>query len=148
MSPRTLPRPITWKFEDSCIRCTSHVPDGSGYVLIRRRGSKRSLCRIILERRLQRTPEVARHTCDNRWCVNPDHILDGTPADNVRDRESRGRGVRNPPFGVVHWNARLTEDEVMSIRNSELPKSSLRSIYGVNYSTIWRIQNHQRRKRG
>jgi HNH endonuclease len=35
---------------------------------------------------------VVRHTCDNRRCCNPAHLIMGTQADNIRDREERGRG--------------------------------------------------------
>jgi hypothetical protein len=36
-------------------------------------------------------PEVVRHSCDNIKCINPEHLHAGTPIDNVRDRDERGR---------------------------------------------------------
>ena len=50
--------------------------------------------RYALERKLGRElepGEVARHTCDNPICVNPDHLLPGTQRDNVDDMMRRGR---------------------------------------------------------
>lgn len=34
---------------------------------------------------------VIRHTCDVSLCVNPDHLLSGTQADNIQDCIERGR---------------------------------------------------------
>lgn len=34
---------------------------------------------------------VVRHTCDNRACMNPAHLIIGTQSDNVQDMLARGR---------------------------------------------------------
>lgn len=54
------------------------------------------------------------HKCDNPACVRVDHLFLGTNADNVRDKESKGRG--NPPSGEAHGMSRLTESKVREIR--------------------------------
>src|SRR5215831_1732579 len=31
------------------------------------------------------------HKCDNRKCINPDHLFQGTQQDNIRDAWAKGR---------------------------------------------------------
>jgi hypothetical protein len=38
---------------------------------------------------------VARHTCNNPGCVNPDHIIPGTQKENIADCYSAGRQSQN-----------------------------------------------------
>ncbi|MFD8088690.1 HNH endonuclease signature motif containing protein [Streptomyces malaysiensis] len=37
------------------------------------------------------------HRCDNPPCVRPDHLFLGSPADNIHDMDSKGRGRRPGP---------------------------------------------------
>lgn len=38
--------------------------------------------------------KVIRHTCDNPRCINPEHLISGTPRDNVKDMDDRDRRYR------------------------------------------------------
>lgn len=65
------------------------------------------------------------HRCDVRRCVNPEHLFLGTPAENMHDRDRKGRhgrGYSIPPEhrsrGVSHHQARLSELDVIALRSA------------------------------
>ena len=64
---------------------------------------------------------VVRHQCHNRACVNPYHLLLGSPADNSRDMLEAGRQARGRAFP---WT-KLNEETVRELRaRQEWPHGS------------------------
>jgi hypothetical protein len=55
------------------------------------------------------------HKCDNKPCVNPDHLFVGTQRDNVRDmwKKQRAKVLK----GSKSPNSKLTEKTAIEIRN-------------------------------
>lgn len=79
------------------------------------------------------------HHCDNPPCIRPDHLFSGTQADNMGDAASKGRTSRlgsgdAAPRGSDHWNAKLTEDqvvEILNLRNQGLSYAKIAEGYDV-----------------
>lgn len=84
--------------------------------------------------------DLVRHTCDNRRCVNPDHLEIGTHQDNMNDMVARGRS----PRGARNAAHKLSEDDVRAIRKSYLDGEMQKSIaerFGVSRSAVCCIVN-------
>jgi hypothetical protein len=54
------------------------------------------------------------HRCDNRKCVNYNHLFLGTNQDNVDDKVNKKR----QNFGEKVWNHKLSDDEVDEIKKA------------------------------
>lgn len=44
--------------------------------------------------------QLLMHMCDNRWCVNPEHLIPGTEKDNNQNTADKGRN-RNQYTGTL-----------------------------------------------
>jgi hypothetical protein len=136
---------------DDCIEFQG-APSGRGYGYVQRQGRTWRAHRLAWTEANGPIPEGLHvlHHCDNKLCVNVRHLFLGTNADNVADREAKGRGKRPDLRGIPrpdmhgekHYNAKLTSAQVAEIRAigiGRLKANALAKHYGVERKTIWRI---------
>ena len=77
---------------------------------------------------------VVRHLCDNPACVNPDHLETGTQADNIADRDRRGRGCY---CGNRRIDLKIDFAEVIASDESDL---AIARRLGCSRGHIWKIR--------
>ena len=82
------------------------------------------------------------HTCDNRRCVNPNHLFLGTSKDNMVDMTQKGHNYfqigHKFTTGTNNGRALLNEDKVTFIRENcnKFSKSELANMFHVSLSTV------------
>lgn len=86
------------------------------------------------------------HRCDNRRCVNPNHLFVGTHEDNMADMSRKGRQRTNPEnirprIGEDGNRAVLTERQVIEIisKKGSATCGEVSRLYGVSSAAIWLI---------
>jgi hypothetical protein len=86
---------------------------------------------------------VVCHSCDERKCVNPDHLWVGTRAHNQADMARKMRAAQGETWHL----AKLTDDQVREIfaRGNE-STASLAAEFGVSTATVSRIRQRKTRK--
>jgi len=75
------------------------------------------------------------HTCDNRRCINLDHLFLGTCQDNVDDMIAKGRKVIASQHRYINEEQRI---EINQLYNDGYRIVDLANLYGVSESTISR----------
>lgn len=127
---------ITYDVNDNgCWECNSHSRDASGYYKVTRRHSHETLMhRYIYElhKGLIRGDKVIKHICNNKRCINPDHLEAGSQKENII--EAHRDGLKK---------CKLTDDQIRAIRRSRKKKSQLAIEYDVSDSLIRDIKTRR-----
>lgn len=82
------------------------------------------------------------HQCDNKLCINVEHMRLGTHRENVR--EAVERGLTKAKRGENQWKHKLTEENVRSIRQGLSAGETVDDLsekFGVDQITIRRIRS-------
>jgi hypothetical protein len=78
------------------------------------------------------------HRCDNRPCINPDHLWIGTNKDNHDDKCAKCR--HRCGLGTDKPNARVNPEMVRAIRAEQMTFKEIAKKYGVSYGCIQKIR--------
>ena len=76
---------------------------------------------------------LVQHKCDNKWCVNPDHLELGTDLTNAVDKQIKGRAAK-----------KLAPTDVMTIRRLVVdgrPVGAVAREFGVSQRLVQRIRD-------
>lgn len=82
------------------------------------------------------------HKCDNRRCINPDHLFVGSQKDNMQDMKAKCRrrnvgGAR----GSAHPSAKVNEAQVLEIRASNLTPEEIAARFNISKKHVYQILN-------
>lgn len=116
--------------------------DTPGYAQLGSNGQRVAVHRWVLEQRLGRSLQpglLACHRCNISYCVNPNHIYEGTWSDNARDRE-RAHGPRVGVKITRRKGPKLASDQARAIFLSLSSDEEIARNYGISAATVAKIK--------
>ena len=112
----------------------------TGYGIVSVRGKPKKAHRLAYELAFGEIPtgKVICHACDNRLCVNPNHLWAGTLQENNADMARKGRA--RTAKGSDHKLSKLSESQATEIKRDSRPERELSRIYGVSGTVVGAIR--------
>lgn len=77
------------------------------------------------------------HRCDNKRCINPDHLFFGTAVDNARDRASKGRSFK--PTGAFNVMSKVGARLALAMKSEIQSGQRIKDVaqrYGLHPATV------------
>lgn len=119
------------KQEDDCILWTCLAKNGYGIIRKRYKGKQYTLSAhkvVWVLYNKKNVPSNLRlcHKCDNRNCINVNHLFLGTDEDNAKDRQFKNRGIKSK------YRNKILEFKKEGLTNTEISKK-----LNICYNTVW-----------
>jgi len=150
MSKGPKPKPIEESFwarvekTDSCWWWRGYVNNngyGRLYVALKKKSMSAHKLSYVLAHGDVPEGMVIMHSCDNRKCVNPEHLRVGTASDNQRDAMHKNRAYFSRIKGDYHPRSDLSEISVARalLVKDALPVQDIANALGTSKSNIYKI---------
>lgn len=131
-------------YNDGCFDChLAAVLKGYCYVTVGGRGGIKlrvhRLIYMLVAGKWINSDTFVLHECDNRKCINPVHLFEGTAQDNTDDMISKGRKVDDLSVGPrrrLRTASKINELRLQGLSDDEIS----RRLY-ISKSTIWNYTN-------
>jgi hypothetical protein len=127
------------KKEGGCLNCVSHNVNVDGYPKVSFNNITYRLSHFIFSLYHNIAIEEIKgklllHSCDNRTCVNPEHLHLGTHDENMQEMKDRNRQAKGEKVST----AKLTVENVRMMREDGFvkPDECYADLFGVKKSTI------------
>ena len=122
--------------EDKCINYQGHIGN-AGYGLDYNPETQKTVLahRYAYYKEYGAVPKglVISHSCNNKKCINPNHLSATTQSENVKKAYTDGL--------QINAHRTLSKEVVMIIFNSNLPQRKLAAMFGTHQKTVGKIKN-------
>lgn len=135
-------RPIYYsENEKGCFICISHRKDRDGYAKLMRNNKEWKAHRYSYTIAIGEIPKglMVRHLCNNKSCLNPEHLKVGTAKQNSEDWKASNQQKKKPN--------RLPEEIKRTVALSEKTIPVLAVENNVSHTTISNIRREYRPKK-
>lgn len=110
--------------DSGCLVSLLLKPHHTGYYSIGFSNKRYQLHRLVLANKLNKEYQeidIARHICNNKACINPNHLEEGSKKDNSLDSKTYNKSYK------------LSAEKVLNIRNCNLSPQQIDVFYSKKY---------------